>query len=362
MPQLKIISFTTLFILILYQGYCQQQDSIVVKQFHLSGFPVVYYSPETKLAYGVLGIIAFRNLQYRQKYPSQVQLGAAYTTNKQLLLYMPFRVYACKDHLAFYGELGYYKYSYYFYGIGNNQAPDYKELYKVNYPRVRLNLLTGIHSKLYIGLRYWYENYSIVEKEAGKQLATDLTITGSSGGVTSGVGPVINIDTRDNLFSPSHGWFLDAGFQFYSKSTGSTFHYNRFSFDLSKYYAVGKKSVIAANLFTDVVEGNAPFNQLALLGGNKKMRGYYEGRYRDKDLVELGLEYRFPVYRRFGAVVFYNAGAVDNTINHIVEHVVESYGLGLRYLLNKKDKINLRFDAAYGYNSSGYYFTIGEAF
>lgn len=39
-----------------------------------------------------------------------------------------------------------------------------------------------------------------------------------------------------------------------------------------------------------------------------------------------------------------------------------SYGFGFRYLLDRKEGINLRFDFGYGKNSSGFYFTAGEAF
>ena len=41
----------------------------------------------------------------------------------------------------------------------------------------------------------------------------------------------------------------------------------------------------------------------------------------------------------------------------------QSYGAGLRYMFNKKQKINLRMDVGFGENgSSGVYFGIEEAF
>ncbi len=352
-------------ILVLFMSpgaYSQQHDTAEISRVHFSGLPVVYYTPETKLAFGGLGIITFANPHYRQRYPSQVQLGVAYTTNQQLLFYVPFRIYLAKDLFTAYGELGYYKYSYFFYGIGNTQPVDYKELYKVNYPRVRVNGLIRVTPFVYAGIRYWYENFNIVQTEPGKELATDPTITGARGGITSGMGPVVNIDSRDNLFSPSHGWFGEAAVQRYDRSLGSDFEYSRYSADLSHYFAVTKKTVLAANIFFDAVSGNAPFNQLALLGGNKKMRGYYEGRYRDKDMLVTGVEYRFPIWWRFGAVVFANGGGVADHLSAVWRSFRTSGGAGLRYLLNKKDKVNIRLDAAFGQHSSGYYFTIGEAF
>jgi len=39
-----------------------------------------------------------------------------------------------------------------------------------------------------------------------------------------------------------------------------------------------------------------------------------------------------------------------------------SVGGGIRFLINQKEKLNIRLDFAYGKNSSGMYITIGEAF
>ena len=340
-----------------------QKDSLPVHKNKLSAFPVAYYSPETKLAVGALAAYTFYNKNDNtQKRPSQIQLGAAYTFNKQLLFYIPFRIYTRQSSFVFYGEAGYYKYSYYFYGIGNKQSDDYKELYKVNYPRVKVNALKKISKSLYAGLRYGLEDYNIIGADSGKQLSTGI-ITGSKGGFVSGIGPAINFDTRDNIFSPSRGFFIDAGALFYGKALGSNFNFNRYTLDGSVYFAAKNKNVWAFNLFADFVNGNAiPFSQLALLGGNKKMRGYYEGRYRDKNLLALAAEYRLHVYKRFGAVVFGNAGAVNNETIKLTDYIRTTAGAGVRYALNKSEKLNIRLDYGIGKKTTGFYFTIGEAF
>ena len=289
-------------------------------------------------------------------------MGAAYTFNKQLLFYFPFRVYTRHSNFVFYGEAGYYKYAYYFYGIGNKQPEDYKELYKVNFPRIRVNALKKITEKFYAGVRYWLEDYNITSSDSGKQLSTGI-ITGSKGSFVSGIGPAINYDSRDNIFYPTSGIFIDAGAQFYGNVTGSDYNYSRYTFDGSVFFSGKNKNVWAFNIFADFVHGNTvPFSQLALLGGNKKMRGYYEGRYRDKNLLALGAEYRLHVYKRFGAVVFAHAGAVNNETLKLPAYIKATGGAGFRYALNKSDKLNIRLDYGIGNKTSGIYFTIGEAF
>ncbi|MFM9908072.1 MAG: BamA/TamA family outer membrane protein [Chitinophagaceae bacterium] len=340
------------------------QDSIKTrKNYKIAAFPIAFYSPETSVGIGGLGTVTFRKKKnLAQQYPSQVSFGAALTFEKQLLLYIPFRIYLRNDQFLTYGEVGYYKYSYYFYGIGNAQATDYRELYKVNFPRIKINALIKARENLFFGLRYWFENFKIKETEPGKQLATDNTIVGRTGSTVSGIGPVINYDSRDNIFYPTRGIFLDAAVQFYRPLTGSNFEYTRYTTDFSFYIPGKRNRVWAFNVFGDFIDGIVPFNQLAFLGSNKKMRGFYEGRFRDKNSLILGGEYRFPVYKRFGAVAFANAGAVNKNLTDLPSYIRTSYGAGIRYALNPKEKINIRIDAAFGKNTSGFYFTIGEAF
>ncbi|NJL73774.1 MAG: hypothetical protein HC892_00795 [Saprospiraceae bacterium] len=73
--------------------------------------PIVYYTPETSWAFG--GASAYVFSLPGQRIPnSQIQLGGAYTLEKQLLTYLSYRIYY-KEWNTF-GELGYYRYTYRF--------------------------------------------------------------------------------------------------------------------------------------------------------------------------------------------------------------------------------------------------------
>ena len=94
------------------------------------------------------------------------------------------------------------------------------------------------------------------------------------------------------------------------------------------------------------------------------MRGYYAGRYRDKNAGFLQAEYRVPLFWRIGAVGFADMGNVGPEIKDVnLEHFKYSYGGGLRFALNQSEKLNLRLD--YGLakgHSQGFYLQLGEAF
>lgn len=100
-----------------------------------------------------------------------------------------------------------------------------------------------------------------------------------------------------------------------------------------------------------------------MLGGAELMRGYYEGRYRDKQFIGGQAEYRMPIWWRFGAAAFAGLGDVAPAIQEFrLSSFKPSYGLGLRFMVNPKEKVNIRLDYAWGQQTSGFYLEITEAF
>ncbi len=93
------------------------------------------------------------------------------------------------------------------------------------------------------------------------------------------------------------------------------------------------------------------------------MRGYYSGRYQDKYLLAMQVEYRLPVWRRFGMVAFVGIGDVSKSLETFrLDQIKYSYGFGFRFKIAPKEGTNLRLDFAWGKGTSGFYFTAGEAF
>jgi outer membrane protein assembly factor BamA len=327
----------------------------------LAGFPIAFYSPETSWGFGGAGVFTFhfRNDTLHAR-PSKIQTGFAYTLNRQILLYLPFQFFSGNSRWNAYGELGYYKYSYNFYGIGNNSA-DF-EKYKVNYPRIRINTLRRLFPGFYAGIRYWFEKDKMISVDSNGLLDTGSVI-GKSGGTISGIGAVMNYDTRNDLFFPEKGVFLESSLQIFTKHLYSDYAFSRYSLDGSAYLSPYKHHVIAFNFVFEINAGEVPFNYLSMIGGTKRMRGYYEGRFRDKKLLIGQVEYRAVLYKRFGAVVFADLGSVQNRWKELSSNNFHTtLGGGLRFKLSKKENVNVRLDAGFGKESSAFYFTIGEAF
>src|SRR5688572_9088068 len=127
--------------------------------FRIKGFPIVYYTPETRWAFGAAGVTTFYgNYPADSLYPSSVGLSFIYTQEKQTLAYFPYNLYFRHGAYWLYGEVGYYQYNYDFFGVGNSVDPDFKEHYSASFARLRLSALHRIKNKFtYVGIKYAYD-------------------------------------------------------------------------------------------------------------------------------------------------------------------------------------------------------------
>jgi hypothetical protein len=94
------------------------------------------------------------------------------------------------------------------------------------------------------------------------------------------------------------------------------------------------------------------------------MRGYFEGRFRDKNYLAAQVEWRQPIYKFIHASAFFSAGEVAPEIDLFkISTMKFTGGGGLRILLNKKEAIFARVDFAFNNEGgTGFYIRINDAF
>jgi hypothetical protein len=332
------------------------------KRYLISGLPIVFYTPETRFGFGAAGVFIFNFKKDSAMAPrSSINLGFTYTQNNQVVFYLPYTLFIKNRSYQFYGELAYNKYNYNFYGVGNEQVENYVERYGIEFPRLRVTALKKVIKGFYAGLRYAYDKVSLYDLDESGQLI-QKRIVGSSGGVVSGLGAVLLADTRDNIFYPAKGFWAEFVTYRDDERTGSSFNYTRLALDVSKYFSY-KKNILALNAYSLYSDTDIPFFQMGVLGGQKKMRGFYEGRYRDNNLLMFQAEYRRHLFWLLGITAFADIGQVASRYNNFNnKNWRYTYGAGLRLLIDKAQKINLRVDVAVGNRTVLPYFTIGEAF
>lgn len=144
---------------------------------------------------------------------------------------------------------------------------------------------------------------------------------------------------------------------------GSSNEFSSFVLDVRKYATFFKKLVWNAIAYMHLNRGEVPYRMLSTLGGPRFLRGYYNGRFRDKNMVVLQQEFRMPVYKRLGLAAFGGIGSVANTCKDFSRNEMHyNYGLGFRIQINKKENTNLRLDYGITKDSHGFYIVFAEAF
>ena len=334
----------------------QSKNSLVV-------LPYMFYSPETEIAIGAGSIYSFRPSGNKKDVrPSNIKFALTYTQRKQSIISFIPEVYFKNEHFYFSGFYTYYKYPDKFWGIGNNTPSAAEEDFTPNLLRTFTNFQFRIFDGLYFGPRFQYESIDLVKTEENSLLQSG-TILGSEGGRASGFGYLLTFDTRNNIYFPSSGQFHQIYSVFYRSSFGGAYHFNFHSFDLRKYIPVGV-SVLAFQTYNVIVTGTPPFQMYPLMGGTNWMRGYYLGRYRDKNMATFQAEFRFPLTWRFGAVGFLGLGNVAENVNQFrINKFKTSMGFGFRFIFDAQEKINARLDFGFsGEGDFGLYAMVVEAF
>jgi hypothetical protein len=338
-----------------------------VNEIKVIGYPYAFYSPETELAFGLGGMIYFRTALQPSQRPSKITVSGYYTTNNQYNVSIKPRIYFPGPR-RFYAESNFY-FSYdilKYYGLGNS-TPDIDT--SANYKSNSFGIYVETQAKgfvvneLQIGLIYDYLKLTMKDKMSNPYLQ-DSTVKGTNGGKVGGLGLTWNLDTRDNISYPSKGGFYKISGIFYGKDLGGDFTYNRYKLDFRQYIAPYKDHILAFQFYSDLNAMNPPWFAMPALGGGTIMRGYFEGRYRDKGYMAWQAEYRKIVWWRIGVTAFYSTGDVFSHFSRLkLTEMKHSYGFGLRFVFDPKEKINLRADFGKTKNGdSGVYFSMDEAF
>ncbi|MGB5321860.1 BamA/TamA family outer membrane protein [Lutimonas sp.] len=340
-----------------------KNDSI--KRTSFSAYPYVFYSPESQFAGGAGGIYIFYAGQEKDLKPSKIGFGGYYSTNKQYKLSVSPVLYLFDNNLYIEAPTSFGFFINKYWGIGDD-VPDYDNAsysiqtftttVKVQIPPLLL------FSADRTGLIFDFDQTDIVDK-LGNEKLEDETLPGNNGGTIMGIGTDLTWDSRDNLFFPNSGIYQYFKTVIYPGGI-SDFNFALFELDVKSFLAIAPDHVFAFNMYVQSVVGDTPFYKLPALGGSKRMRGFFNGRYRDNFYGMLQAEYRQYFYRKWGFVAFAGAGNVSNTIvEYDFSSMKYSYGVGLRFLFNKQQKINLRMDIGFGSDGSrGIYFGIQEAF
>lgn len=255
----------------------------------------------------------------------------------------------------------YQKFPLFYYGIGNDTKIEDQRTLLSSDIQVSTQFMFKVYKKIYAGLKYDFYDYFEVELDT--LLPGDSIHLVHNIGIQSGLGGAVEIEQRDNRLNAKKGYYLNTHFQLYRKFLGSEYEFNHFLFDLRYYTTPFKSLTIAAQLYTENKQGDVPIQSLTMIGGSERLRGVYEGRYRDNALLESQVELRFPLFWIFGGVAFAGIGQNMPDYNKLAfDQMHFAYGGGFRLKVDSEHDVNLRFDVARSSDQTTFFMGFSEAF
>jgi len=181
------------------------------------------------------------------------------------------------------------------------------------------------------------------------------------------IGLLLQYDTRDFIPNPSHGVYVCVQEAVRPKGMGTCGHTLwHTDVTIDGYVPLWRGGVLAMDLYAEFNSAGTPWTLYARMGGSRRMRGFYEGRFADQNMVTLQVELRQRIWRRIGCTVWGGAGNVfRRTDDFRWNHTLPNYGVGLRWEF--KHRVNIRIDCGFGPKINGklvngLLFSINEAF
>lgn len=375
---LKIRGLFLLLSLLTAEGVVAQSDNLVKRYLNnvmsesgdpsapkLINYPTVAYAPETSWELGVSSLYVYSANRDLSNRLSEIKAFTFYTLENQYGFWLDHALYTDENKWFFYGRARYQSFPLFYYGIGRETPSEHISLIDGEYTLFRERLLHETLPSLYFGLELDYQGLNRVHY-IDTETDFELPEVGAMGSNNLGIGLGLLYNNIHNAMNPREGLYSEWAFMNYNTAAGSNYNMTTYVIDNRIYRPVKENTLLAAQVYGQFTSGNAPFNMLALMGGESLMRGYYLGRYRDKNLVAGQVEYRilpFEFSKRWGASVFLAAGQVygdEEGFNW--DQFLPTGGAGIRYLIFPEKDIYTRIDISFTEEGRGVYFFIGEAF
>jgi hypothetical protein len=210
-----------------------------------------------------------------------------------------------------------------------------------------------VRSNFFLGARYIYSRFES-EFEFLQNLPGSLPSEFDF--KMSGIGPVFRYDSRDNIFTASHGEELEIVPLFYAKSIGSSRDYQILQTKARIYRKPFEKLVLAARVDSDFSFGETPFYALPSISA----RGVSATRYQNEIAISSELQARWQFWRRWSLIGFAGLGwSGGDLATRPASEFVPSGGGGFRYLLARLMNLHMGMDFAGSKDQFAFYFQVG---
>lgn len=332
--------------------------------------PALSSSPETGLEFGGAAILSFySDTIHRETRVSSLFGYATITTKGQAKLSLNTSYWTPQNKWHYTSSVSYYNYPFDFYGIGNNTKlsaldPVEERRYKFSIGGERL-----FGDRFYLGYVAGAVKYYYKYQPDPNATINSPDVEDRHGGDILYIGPSFTYDTRNNNTYTTRGMIIST---YYNLMQG--IYYNNFyqggffNIEYSQFFLLAGPLVLGLDIQEQsLTGGQSPFYLMPQMGSDEMMRGYYQGRYRDRNFIAGQTELRYRIDNRWGLAAFAGTGEVFHT-TFSTEQLKPNYGGGIRYFFDVQKGLAIRLDYGVGQKpageprQSGFYIALGQSF
>ena len=331
--------------------------------------PVFGYAQETGAEFGLTGIYNF----FTDKgdttiFTSNINSVISLTTESQINLKLESDIWTTGNLYHYIAAIRYKKYPFNYYGLGDQTLAADKIPLTQKYIQLNLEAERKITKNYYAGLNALFENFNF-EEDLQDTSYDPNSVYGGFGGKYLALGISQSYDSRNSNTETTKGLYARAKYAYAPNFWGGdNFTGSIFSVDLRGFFPLHKQVTIGIQgVYETLFSKNIPFYLTNQLGNDEMMRGYYQGRYRNKNYLAGQSEIRYRLHARVGLAAFLGAGTVySDKID--LSHLKLSGGGGLRYFFDLEHNSSIRLDYAVGEKrqgekrQGGFYLALGQAF
>ena len=244
-----------------------------------------------------------------------------------------------------------------FHGIGENRLLANTPLH------YNLEPLGGmVQTKYRLGKTRWWAGlnyaYATTEVTFDAPAATPGLPDFRSESHVGGLTPSLTFDTRDNIFTPTRGTYVEASAGLFSEALGGDDEFQRLRLTAMHYIPLHRRLYLGLRGEAAASFGDVPFYMRPFI----YMRGVPAMQYQGEAVAQIEAELRWQLWRRFSLVGFVGSGAAWNDFERFDRtQTTVTGGPGFRYELARKYGIHMGMDVAFGADGPAVYFQVGSA-
>jgi hypothetical protein len=340
------------------------------KRSSLFPLPVFSSAPETGIEVGGSVLYSFyTDTLHNDTRVSNIFGYGTLTTKGQSRISLSTTYWTPHNALHYTASVSYINFPFDFYGIGPNTYNANKDHLGQKRFKLNLELDKKFGQHIYIGLMAGGLDYKFTNDNPGGIFDTNPQVQSRTGGGSLLVGPTFIFDTRNNNTYTTKGIIITSYYNFF-QGVGANNGYRGglLNIEVSQFNPLSKRFMLGFDVQSqNLTGGQSPFYLLPALGSDEVMRGYYNGRYRDRNMIAGQAELRYRLSDRFALAGFAGGGTVYSKPFDI-SALKPNYGGGLRYFFDVEKGLTIRLDYGAGQKvagearQSGVYFSMGEAF